>query len=138
MAQPRGLVATTAPGVLLALIPLAVTGCVERLIEVRSDPPGAAVTLNGTDIGATPLEHSFTHYGTVEVILRREGCLSQRELVTLRPPWYEVFPFDIFSELLVPATLHDRHELDVKLVATSGEGAGHGGMGSTGGAAPEE
>jgi hypothetical protein len=75
------------------------------------------VHVNGELAGKTPLDHSFTFYGTVEVVVRREGFLSQRELMSLRPPWYEVFPLDLFSELLIPWKIRDREEMEFQLVA---------------------
>ena len=91
------------------------TGCVERVLQVRSDPPGATVYVNGTEAGKTPLDHPFTFYGTVEVALRREGALYHRELKELSCPWYDFFPIDFFSELLVPWTIRDVHLVEVRL-----------------------
>ena len=90
-------------------------GCVERLLQVRSDPPGATVYINGKNAGQTPLDFEFTHYGAVDVILRHEEHLSHRELFPLRPPWYEYFPLDFISELVVPWTIHDNHGVNVTL-----------------------
>jgi hypothetical protein len=103
---------------------LAASGCVERILQIRSDPPGAVAYVNGEKVGTTPCDHPFTFYGTVDVTLRgppepkRWGYLSHREMVTLSPPWYEVFPLDFFSELLLPWTLHDDHALEVRLASS--------------------
>ena len=48
-------------------------GCVERMLQIRSDPSGASVYVNGKPAGTTPLEHSFDYYGTFEVALRAKG-----------------------------------------------------------------
>ncbi len=109
--------------VLTALFGLLVagTGCVERLLQVRSDPPGASVYLNGEKIGETPLEHRFTFYGTVDVSLRAKGQLAHRELKTLTTPWYQVFPVDLFSELFTPWTIRDVHTVEVAMTRAPGE-----------------
>lgn len=90
-------------------------GCVERLLQVRSDPQGASVYLNGKHIGETPLAHRFTFYGTVDVSLRATGHLAHRELKTLSTPWYQVFPADLFSEFFVPWTIRDVHTVAVTM-----------------------
>jgi hypothetical protein len=127
MTPARGAASSSLLAAGLALAALAPCGCVERLLQVRSDPPGAAVYVNGAHAGTTPLEQPFSFYGTVEVALRREGCLSHRELVALRAPWYEAFPLDVISELVVPWNIRDRHELDVRLVPTPADREDEGG-----------
>ncbi len=49
------------------------TGCVERTITVTSDPSGALVYLNDTEIGRTPVTVPFTFYGTYDVRLEHDG-----------------------------------------------------------------
>jgi hypothetical protein len=102
-----------------AMLP-ALAGCVERILEVRSDPPGAAVYLNGDEIGSTPLDHPFTFYGTVDVALRAQGHFSYREIKELPTPWYELFPFDLFAELLWPGNIRDVHRVEARLVPSPG------------------
>ena len=108
-------------GLTLWCVTLLNVGCVERLLQVRSDPPGATVYINGKNAGQTPLDFDFTHYGTVDVILRHEDYLSHREMVALSPPWYEYFPLDFVSEILVPWTINDHHPINVALQAGAGE-----------------
>ena len=109
---------------LTALIALgclaACSGCVERRIVVRSDPPGAPVWIDEQYAGLTPLDWSFAHYGWRRVRvgpLRDEGGrishAEQEVEVPVRPPWYERFPLDFFSEVLYPRTLVDDHRLDL-------------------------
>ena len=52
---------------------LAGAGCVERTIEITSEPSGALVHLNDQEVGRTPVEVPFTFYGTYDVRLEREG-----------------------------------------------------------------
>lgn len=48
-------------------------GCVDRRISITSEPPGAQVFLNDSDVGRTPVEVNFTYFGTYDVRLRKEG-----------------------------------------------------------------
>jgi hypothetical protein len=103
-----------------ALVLLSATsGCVERILQVRTEPPRAAITVNAENAGASGedglLEHPFTFYGTVDVTARAPGHLSRRELVTLSPPWYQIFPIDFFAEVVVPWTIRDVHEVELRL-----------------------
>ena len=98
---------------LLALCTL--TGCVERWLLIRSDPPGARVFLDGQALGVTPARVSFDHYGTREVYLRHEGYGSLAEDVHVHAPWYQWFPMDLLAEYLWPGTIVDERELDFAL-----------------------
>lgn len=100
----------------LFVVQIVGAGCVERLLQVKSNPPGAAVYVNGALAGETPLDHRFTFYGTVDVDLRAAGHLAHAELKPLPTPWYQFFPLDLVSELLVPWKIQDVHLLEVALV----------------------
>jgi len=52
-----------------ALLP----SCARRTIRIESEPPGALVWLNHREIGRTPVEVDFTHGGTYDLMLRKEG-----------------------------------------------------------------
>ena len=87
---------------------LLAAGCVRRTLTVTSNPPGALVFLNGTEVGRTPLERDFTWYGTYDVVLRKEGYETLKTEGKVIAPWWQWVPIDLFAELL---PLHDRHEL---------------------------
>lgn len=91
------------------------SGCVERLLQVRSTPPGAKVYVNGEEVGSTPCDHGFAFYGTVDVTVRRAGSVAQRQLVTLSPPWYQFFPMDLVTDVFIPWTIRDVHEISFEL-----------------------
>jgi hypothetical protein len=103
--------------VVFALAALLAAGCVERKMLVRSDPPGAAVTLNRvqTPEGVTPLEVPFDHYGTWHLALRREGYRDYEGAADLSAPWWGYTPFDLFTDLLWPFTIEDHREVAVTL-----------------------
>lgn len=100
---------------LLGILP----GCVERLLSIRSDPPGAEITLDGQLVGTTgpdaPVRAPFDFYGERVVVARLPGHLPVRREVRLEPPWYQYPPFDLLSELLWPGTIEDVHEVRLEL-----------------------
>ncbi|HIA28532.1 MAG TPA: PEGA domain-containing protein, partial [Planctomycetes bacterium] len=67
------------PLLLAATSLLSVTGCVERMMQIRSEPTGAQVFLDGRHIGATPVTVAFDFYGTREVMVRMEETTRRGE-----------------------------------------------------------
>lgn len=99
-----------------ALAASAATGCVTRTIAVHTDPPGAALWVNHRYVGRTPVDDlEFAHYGDYQITLRREGHVARSVVERIRPPWYERFGVDLFSESLLPARLSDTRRFDYKL-----------------------
>jgi len=88
--------------------------CISRVLEVRTDPPGALVYLDGEEIGRTPLQRPFSDYGYHQILVAKENYQSLNRLENLKPPWWCCFPFDLFAELY-PGTLEDRRLLTYNL-----------------------
>ena len=86
-------------------------GCVRRTMTFNTDPQGAVVHLNDAEIGRTPVTVDFTWYGDYDIIYRKEGYLALATHHRVRPPWYQLWPLDFFSEVLVPWEIHDPHEM---------------------------
>lgn len=84
-------------------------GCVERVIRISSDPPGARVFLNDEEIGVTPAKTSFLWYGDYDVILRKDGYETLKTHQRIDPPWYEFPPIDLVAECLIATTIRDEH-----------------------------
>jgi len=91
----------------LLLTGLSQTGCVERLLAIHSDPPGAAVYLDGEKVGTTPCEVSYTWYGTRDLILELRGYTLIRKEVVLNPPWWQIIPLDFITDVIIPFTIRD-------------------------------
>jgi len=91
------------------VLPLLAAGCVQRSLRIESTPPGAEAWLDGEPVGTTPVEVPFLWYGEREVLLQKEGFRSVRSLASLSPPWWQVFPFDFVTEVLLPVPLRDEH-----------------------------
>src|SRR5688572_22340840 len=101
--------------VAVLLLPLLLAGCVERSLIIRSDPPGAEVYEEGVSVGQTPFKMKYAHYGTRELIVLKTGYKSHRRLVELNAPWWQIFPLDFVTDVLLPITLTDEVELDITL-----------------------
>lgn len=95
---------------------VACSGCVRRRLMVRSNPPGASVYVDKQLIGTTPAASSFTYYGTREIEVVADGFRTEKVLRTLSPPWYQLPPFDFFSETLWPGEIRDERIIDITMV----------------------
>lgn len=99
------------------------TGCVERRIYLRSDPPGADVYIDGEYIGRTrpdshvdgPLYANFIFYGTREYTFRKPGYETVSGRIELEAPWYEYPPIDFFAEVLTPWYIIDEHGIMLEM-----------------------
>jgi hypothetical protein len=96
-------------------------GCAShRELDIRSDPPGASVRIDEKLIGKTPIKSEFEAFGTRRVTLYLEGYRAWSRDVELKAPWYAWFPFDLFSEVLIPVGWHFQKDLNVKLEPDTG------------------
>lgn len=100
---------------LILAVPLLLAGCVERILTVRSDPPGATVLIDGERAGETPCDVTYTWYGTRTVTLEKAGFVSLSRPVVLNPPWWQIFPIDFVADILIPFTIRDRSEVQFLL-----------------------
>lgn len=102
---------------LLAIaLPLALGGCVERRMTIRSNPPGALVYVDDNEIGTTPVSVNFTYYGTRKIRLVKDGYETLTVMQSFSPPWYQYVPLDFLSENFVPGKITDRRMLDYQLL----------------------
>jgi hypothetical protein len=96
-------------GVLLAGAIL-VAGCVTREIEIITTPPGGTVEYDGRILQQrTPARFPFVWYGTHEIVVYKDGYHRERFLAQVKPPLYEMFPLDFFSENVFPGHVRDVH-----------------------------
>ena len=95
---------------------LLLSGCAQRILHIETQPPGAAVYINGEAAGKTPLDHPFDFYGKFEIVLRHTDHQSRRILHEASPPWYAYFPMDIIVEFILPVfPLRDVHRIEASL-----------------------
>jgi hypothetical protein len=107
----------TIPIFLLGICLLLFSGCVERRMTLRSNPPGALVYIDDYDnpIGMTPCSTDFTYYGTRKIRLVKDGYETLTVMQPLPTPWYEITPLDFVSENIVPGEIRDQRVLDYQL-----------------------
>jgi hypothetical protein len=115
--RTRGRTATHALAFALATT-LASTGCVERYLEIDSNPTGARVVINGQpQASVTPLVVPFTHYGTFRFDAWLPEQPATTQWVEVDTPWWQWFPIDLFAELFSPATHVDRRQVHLTFPA---------------------
>jgi hypothetical protein len=79
---------------------LALAGCVKRTMRITSDPSGALVWVNDREVGRTPIDVGFVHYGTYDVRLIKEGYEPLLTFGEANPPLWDNVPLDLAAELL--------------------------------------
>jgi hypothetical protein len=78
----------------------AATGCVQRTIRITSEPPGALVWLNDREVGRTPVDVDFVHYGTYDVRLVKEGYEAMLTSGAAKPPIWDNIGLDLVAEVI--------------------------------------
>ena len=91
------------------------SGCVQRRMTVRTNPPGALLYVDDYEVGTTPCSASFTYYGTRKVRLVKDGYETLTVMQSIPAPWYEYTPFDFVAENFVPGQIRDQRTLDYQL-----------------------
>ena len=89
-------------------------GCVERTLLFTSDPVGAHVTVNGKDVGVTPISIRFVHNERFEYRVEKDGYRSEAGDVTTPSTWDSVPGPDFFAENVYPG--HIRRETERHVV----------------------
>jgi len=82
-----------------ALFIVGLSGCVERTITITSEPDGALVYLNDREIGRTPVDVEFIHYGTYDVRLVKDGYEPLLTFGKAKPPLWDAPGPDLLAEL---------------------------------------
>lgn len=104
-------------------IAVAAGGCVERVVSITTEPPGALVYVNDREIGRTPVETTFVHYGTFDVRLVREGYEPMATVGQAKPPLWDTVPLDFIATIL-PLPLESRIQWHYDLEPARDEAAG--------------
>ena len=85
------------------------TGCIRRTLAITTEPSGALLWLNDREVGRTPVEVDFDHYGTYDVRLERDGYEPMMTSGKAKAPWWDTVGLDLIAEA-VPGTLTSRIE----------------------------
>lgn len=104
---------------LCAFVPL-LTGCVERRISITSEPTGALVWVNDVEVGRTPTEANFKHYGKYDVRLELDGYDTLQTVGDASTPWWDFPGPDLIAEAVPGAksTIKWHFELSPALAST--------------------
>jgi hypothetical protein len=108
--------ATTAILACLIVSQLATVGCVRRRMTVRSNPPGAMVSIDQQEIGTTPVSVDYTYYGVRNFVVSKEDHETVSASRTFSPPWYQYPPLDFLTENLWPFELRDERVVEFQLI----------------------
>lgn len=100
---------------LLVAACLATTGCVQRRLTVRSNPPGAMVYIDDYPIGPTPVSTAYVYYGTRKIRLEKPGFEILTVMHEFPPPVYNYPVVDFFSENVIPWEIRDERVVDYQL-----------------------
>ncbi|UCD74491.1 MAG: PEGA domain-containing protein [Phycisphaerales bacterium] len=104
------------PAAALAIVGVAaLTGCVQRTINITSEPPGALVWLNDREVGRTPLDVEFLYYGTYDVRLVKEGYEPLLTKGEANAPLWDLPGLDLAAEV-APVRLHSNIEWHYELL----------------------
>lgn len=91
------------------------SGCVRRVMLIRSDPEGALVTVDRQAVGHTPVAVPFTYYGTREIRLEKDGYESIESKQRIRAPWYDWVPISFITNHFSFRELRDNRTFDYTL-----------------------
>lgn len=105
-------------GIIVIAVFVALSGCVERQITIKSDPDNASLLINGVPVGKTPYTYKFVHYGVSDIMIKKDGYYSFRKDLEISAPFYQYFPLDLIFEVL-PFTIHDNNDFIFELEALS-------------------
>ncbi len=96
------------------------TGCVERRISITSEPAGALVWVNDVEVGRTPTELNFKHYGIYDVRLELDGHDTLQTVGDASTPWWDFPGPDLIAEAIPNAkkTLRWHYTLSPTLATT--------------------
>lgn len=86
--------------VVMGLLALGASGCVERTLTIRSEPSDALVHLNDVEVGRTPVTVPFRFYGVYDVRIEKEGHQTLHAAADAEAPWWELPGPDLFAEIL--------------------------------------
>ncbi len=90
-------------------------GCVQRRLIVKTQPEGAAVSIDRKPIGYSPVSVPFTYYGTRDVEIEKDGYKPIRVQERVDARWYNRFPISFFTENFSPREIRDQRILDFQL-----------------------
>ena len=101
--------------VLLVVLAISATGCVNRKLTINTVPQGAIVMLNDEEIGVSPVTVAFSWYGDYKIRIEKQGFETLATHRMLKGPLHDKFPFDFFAEVLWPGQITDVYDWTFEL-----------------------
>ncbi len=101
---------------ILLVIIVSSVGCVRRRLTVRTDQPGATISVDNQVIGTSEAATRFTYYGTREIRAEKAGFRTETLRHKINPPWYQYPIVDFFAETLWPGEIRDERIVDIQMV----------------------
>lgn len=98
-----------------AAVGLVSTGCVQRRMTIRSNPPGAQVYIDNQEIGRTPVSTDFIYYGRRDIRLVKDGYETLNVKQSIWAPWYEWPVVAFVSENIWPFEIRDERRYDLQM-----------------------
>ncbi len=92
------------------------TGCVQRRMTLRTNPPGALVYVDDYEIGTTPVSTDYIYYGTRKFRFVKEGYETLTVYQPMPTPWYQFPGIDFFSENIWPGKIRDERSFDFQMM----------------------
>lgn len=106
---------TTVYCLLLTIVPAIFCGCVQRRLQIRSQPEGALVSVDRQPVGATPVSVPYTYSGTREIQLEKDGFKTVRVDQNIRPAWFDLFPVSLVTNNFAFREFRDDRVFDFAL-----------------------
>lgn len=107
--------------IFVGLIFIAGQGCVTRTINIETSPSNASIYIDNKYVGESPISIPFTHYGVRKIAIEKrdenERLVYKRKVIfeEIKAPFYELFPIDIVSEVILPIKFEDNHDFNYQL-----------------------
>ncbi|MFN0051558.1 MAG: PEGA domain-containing protein [Planctomycetales bacterium] len=100
----------------LGLLLVTTSGCMHRRLTIRTNPPGAAVLVDGEEAGFTPTAIDYTYYGTRDITLIKDGYKTVTVQQKIPTPWYQIFPLEFVTDNLALTHIRDKRDVTYNLV----------------------
>jgi len=100
---------------LLILSVVGATGCVSRRVVIRTQPEGAAVSIDGTPQGFSPVAVSYVYGGSRDIQIELDGYETIKEKVDLSDPWYLRPPVSVVTENFSPVEIRHQPVVDFQM-----------------------
>jgi hypothetical protein len=100
---------------IVAAAAAAAVGCVDRRFVVTSNTPAARVTVDGDQLGPTPVDARYEYTGVREFRAYAPGYQPLVQRIKFEPRWYDYPGLDLFAEVFWPFRIEDVRRVHLEL-----------------------